>query len=162
MYRREAEEGMALVNLLDAPNPVDKILFMGIPYRRAVFENGSHVSTKDLFWEWLDSLLWKNKVSFWWLWQTFWLLTCLSKRREESIKIPKFESYRSSSVRGCWFGTRTNLNFFCRRPMRKADTFQEQVAIAICRSIPTSYEASFVTELGTDYKVSHHQQRAYR
>ena len=34
---------------LDTFNPVDKILFMGIPYRRAVFENGSHLSTKFSF-----------------------------------------------------------------------------------------------------------------
>ena len=34
---------------LDAFNPVDKIRFKGIPYRRAVFENGSHVSTKCSF-----------------------------------------------------------------------------------------------------------------
>ena len=34
---------------LDTLNPVDKILFMGIPYRGAVFENGSHVSIKCSF-----------------------------------------------------------------------------------------------------------------
>ena len=34
---------------LDTFNPVDKILFIVIPYGRAVFKNGSHVSTKCSF-----------------------------------------------------------------------------------------------------------------
>ena len=51
MYGGEATEGMALVNLLytDTFNTVSKILFMGIPYQTAVFENGFHVSTKRSF-----------------------------------------------------------------------------------------------------------------
>ena len=42
--------------------------------------------------------------------------------------------------------------------MRKPHIFQEQVAIAIRRSIPD--QANFVTELGADYKASHHQQKS--
>ena len=37
--------------------------------------------------------------------------------------------------------------------MRKPDIFQEQVAIAICCSIPIFYQANCVTELESDYKL---------
>ena len=80
---------------LEMFNP-DKILFMGIPYRRTTFENESHISTKCSFENVLipccerrvhlvsSSIIREIVAAF-----LVMLSTCLSKRREESIKIPE-------------------------------------------------------------------------
>ena len=77
---------------LDTFNTVDKILSLGIPYQGAVFENGSYLRTKCSFQNDLflflamkeESIIQEIVAAFLITWSM-----CLSKWREESIKIPK-------------------------------------------------------------------------
>ena len=98
MYGWEAMDGLGK-SPLDTFNTVDKILSVGIPYQRAVFENGSYLSTKrsyqNDFFLFLavkeESIIWEIVAAF-----LIMLSMCLSKWREESIKIPKSLSWFTS------------------------------------------------------------------